>query len=80
MRRCSTASAVSGRVVLLRLDGVVHINWGIHLMTLVFGLLPLAAAVIVLVCDCMFQAGALPLTVGLAWSCRLLRALIFVNI
>ena len=73
------ADALSGRVVLLRSAGVVRINWDIRLLALVFGLFPLAAAIVFLVRDCVLQAGALLLTVGLAWACRLLRALIFAN-
>ena len=80
MRRSSTAAAVSVRVVLLRLDGVVGINCDICLLDLVVGLIPLAAVVIVLVCDRVLQAGALSLTVVLVCACRLLRDLIFVNI
>ena len=51
---------------------MVNINWDIRLLALVFGLLPLAAAVIVIVCDRVLQAVALFLTVGLAWACCLL--------
>ena len=76
-RRCSTAAAFSGRVVLLRLAGVVRINWDIRFLALVFGMLPLADAVIVLVYDRVLRAGALLLTVGIASVCRLLRALLF---
>ena len=80
MRRFSTAATVSGSVILLCLAGVVRINWDIRLLALVFGLLLLAAAVIVFVCDCVLRAGALSLTVGLAWACHILQALIFVKI
>ena len=79
MRRCSTAAAVSGRVVLLCLADMVCINLDICFLGFVFGMLPLAAAVIVFVRNRVFRAGALLLTVGLAWECRLLRALIFYN-
>ena len=40
----------------------------------------LAALVIVFVCDRVLRAGALLLTVGLVWACRILRALCFANI
>ena len=50
------------------------------MLDLVFGLLLLAALVIVLVCDRVLRAGALLLTVGLDWACHLLRALFFANI
>ena len=73
------AAAFSDRVVLLRLAGVVRINREIRLLALVFCLLPLAAVVFVLVCDRVLRAGALLLTAGLAWACRLLRALLFAN-
>ena len=77
LRHSSTAAAVSVRVVLLHLAGVACINCDIHLMNIVVGLVPLAAVVIVLVCDCVLQAGALLLTVGLACMCRLLQAFLF---
>ena len=80
MRCCSTAAAFSDRIVLLRLDGVTRVNWDICLLDLVFGMLLLAASAVVLVCDCVLQAGALFLTVGLVWACCLLRALCFANI
>ena len=79
MRRCSTAAAFSGRVILLRLAGVARVNWDIRFLDTVFGLLPLAASVIVLVCDRVLRSGAMLLTVGLAWACHLLRALCFAN-
>ena len=80
LRRCSTAATFSDRIVLLRLTGVARVNWYIRLLDLLFGLLLLAALDIVLVCDCVLRAGALFLTVGLVWACRLLRALCFANI
>ena len=81
LRRCSTAAVVSVRVLLLRLAGLVCINYDIRLLALVVGLIPLAAAVvIVFVCDRVLQAGALSMTVGLACTCPLLRALLFLNI
>ena len=80
MRRSSTAAAVPDRVVLLRLAGVVHISCDIRLLDLVIGMVPLDAVFIVLVCDYVLGAGALLLTVGLACACRLLQALLFVNI
>ena len=58
----------------------MRMNWYIRLLDLVFVLIPLAAAAIDLVCDRVLWAGALSLTVGLVWACRLLRALLFVNI
>ena len=58
---------------------MVCINLDICFLGFVFGMLPLAAAVIVLVRDCVLRAGALLLTVGLAWACRLLQALLFAN-
>ena len=79
LRRCSTASAYSDCVVLLCLAGVVRINWYIRLLSLVFGLLPLEAIVIVLVRDRVLQAGVLLRTPGLSWVCRLLRALLFAD-
>ena len=78
--RSSTAAAFSVHVVLLRLAGVFRINCHIRFLFIVVGLIPLAAAFIVLVCDHVLQAGALSLTFGLACVCRLLRALLFVNI
>ena len=49
-------------------------------MDLVVSLVWLAAVVIVLFCDRVLRAGALALTVGLDCACRLLQALLFVNI
>ena len=63
------ASPFSDRVVLLRLAGMVRVNWDIHVLALVFGLLPLAAVVIVLVWDRVLQAGALLPTAGPNVSC-----------
>ena len=80
LRRSSTVSTVSVCVVLLRLAGVVRISCDIRLLDLVVGMVPLDAVVIVLVCDYVLGAGALLLTVGLACACRLLQALLFVNI
>ena len=80
LRRSSTAAAVSARVVLLRLAGVVLINCDIRLLDLVVGLVPLAAVVIVLVCDRVLRVGALSLTVGIACVCYLLRSFLFVHI
>ena len=77
LRCSSTAATISVRVVLLRLSGVVRINFDIRFLDLVVGLDPLAAVVIVLICDRVLRAGALSLTVGLACACHLLRALIF---
>ena len=79
MRRCSTAAVFSDCVVLLRLTGVVSINWDICLLDFVFGLLPLAAVIIVLVHDHVLRAGAVLLTAGLSWACCLLRALLLAN-
>ena len=73
-------ATVSVRVVLLHLAGVFHINCDICLLYLVVGMIPLAAAFIFLVFDCVLRAGALLLTVCLAYACHLLRALLFVNI
>ena len=69
------AATFSGRVVLLCLAGVARVNWGICLLDLVFGLLPLAASVIVLVCDCVLRDSVLLLNGSLVWACCLLRAL-----
>ena len=80
LRRCSTAAAFSGSVVLLHLAGMARFNRDIRLLDIVFGLLLLVALVIFLVCDCLLRASALLLTVGIAWACRLLRALFFANI
>ena len=74
MRRSSTASAFSDSVVLLRLAGVARVNWDIRFLYLVFGLLLLAASVIVIVCDCLLRAGDLFLNVDIIWACRHLRA------
>ena len=79
LRRCSTAAVFSDCVVLLRLTGVVSINWDICLLDFVFGLLPLAAVIIVLVHDHVLRAGAVLLTAGLSWACCLLRALLLAN-
>ena len=79
MRRFSTAVALSDRVVLLRLAGVVRINFDIRFLALVFGLLPLAVVAMVIVRDRVMRSGALLLTAGLAWACCLLRALLFAN-
>ena len=78
--RCSMAAAFSDRVILFRLAGEAYVNWDIHLLDLVFGLLLLASSAIVLVCDRVLRAGALLLTIDLAWACRRLRALCFANI
>ena len=80
MRRSSTSAAISVCAVLLRLAGVVRINCDISFMDLVVSLVWLAAVVIVLVCDRVLRDGALVLTVGLDCACRLLQALLFVNI
>ena len=80
MWRCTTVAAFSGRTILLRLAGATRVNWDIRLLDLVFGLLLLAASVIVLVCDRMLRAGALLLTVGIVWACCLLCALCFSNV
>ena len=71
--RSSMAAVCSVCVVLLRLDGVVHINCDSCLLYIVGGLVLLAAVFIVLVCDWVLRAGALFLTIGLACACRLLR-------
>ena len=68
------------RVVLLRLAGVVHINYDSSLLDLVEGLVLLDAVAVVLVFDRVLHAGALSLTVGLACACRLLRTLFLVII
>ena len=68
------------RVVLLRLAGVVHINYDSSLLDLVEGLVLLDAVAVVLVFDRVLRAGALSLTVGLACACRLLRTLFLVII
>ena len=65
---------------LVVLDGVVCINCDSRLLDLVGGLVMLAAVVVVLVCDRLLRAGALSLTVGLAFTCRLLRNLFLVII
>ena len=75
-----TRTTFSDRVVLLRLAGVVRVNWYIRLLDLVFCLRLLAASAIVFVRDRMLRAGALLLTVDLVWECRPLRALCFANI
>ena len=80
MRRCCTAAAFSDCVVLLNLTGVARVNRDIRLLDLVCGLLLMAASTIVILCDRVLQAGALLLTVGLVWACRLLRAFFFANI
>ena len=67
------ATTVYVCVVLLRLSGVVCINCDIRLLDIVVVLFPLAAVVIVLVCDRVLRASALSLTVGLACVCRLMR-------
>ena len=69
------AATFSGRVVLLCLAGVARVNWDICFLDIVFGLLPLAASGIVLVCDCVLRASVLLLNGGIVWACRLLRAL-----
>ena len=71
------AAAFSNSFVLLCLAGVVHVNWDIRLLDLVFGLTLLDASAIVFVCDCVLWAGVLFLTVDLVWACRRLRALCF---
>ena len=68
------------RVVLLRLAGVVHINYDISLLDLVEGLVLLDAVAVVLVFDRVLRAGALSLTVGIACACCLLRTLFLVII
>ena len=73
------SAVFSDRVVLLSLADMVRINWDIRFLDLLFGLIPMAAVVIVLVRDCVLRACALLLTAGLAWACCLLRALIFAN-
>ena len=80
LRRSSTSASFSACIVLLRLAGVVCINSDIRLVDLVVCLVPLTAVVIVLVCDCVLRYGALLLTVVLACACRLLPALLFLNI
>ena len=80
LRRSLTAAAVSFCVVLLRLACVVRINCDILFLDIVVGLVPLAAVVIVLVCDHVFWVSALPLTDGLACACCLLEDFLFVNI
>ena len=74
------AAACSVRIVLLRLDGVVHINCDSSLLNLVDGLVLQDALVVVLVCDQVLHAGALSLTVGLACACLLLWTLFLVII
>ena len=80
LRRCSTAIAFSGCIVLLRLAVVARVNWYMRLLDLVFGLPLLDASAIIFVCDRLLRAGALLLTIDLAWACRRLRALCFANI
>ena len=79
MRHRSTASVFSDHLVLLRFAGVVRINSDIRLLALVFSMLPLASVVIVLVRDHTLRAGTLLLTAGIAWSCCILRDLLFAN-
>ena len=74
------AAACSVHVVLLLLDGVVHINCDSRLLDLVDGLFLLAAVVVVLVCGRVLRAGALLPTVGLACDRHLLRTLFLVII
>ena len=80
MRRCSTATAFSDRVVLLRLASVSRVNWDMRFLDLVFGLPLLDASAIVFFCDHVLRAGALLLTVDLVWACCRLHALCFANI
>ena len=70
----------SVRVVLLRLAGVVRINCNSRLLALVNVLVLLAAGAAALVCNQVLCAGALSLTVGLDYACRLLRILFLVII
>ena len=77
--RCSTAAAVSDRVVLLRFAGVARVNGDMRLLDLVFVLPLLSASAIVFVCDRVLRARALLLTVDLVWACRILRALCFAD-
>ena len=80
MRCCSTAAALSNRVVLLCLAGVARVNWDMRLLDLVFGLPLMAPSAIVFLCDRVLQAGALLLTVDIVWACRRLRSFCFANI
>ena len=80
LRYSSMASICSVCVVLLRLAGVVCINWDIWLLALVDVLVLLSAVAVALVFDWVLRAGALSLTVGLAYACRLLRILFLVII
>ena len=74
------AAACSVCFLLLRLAGVVHINYDSCLMALVDVLVLLATGASALVRDRVLHAGALSLTVGLACACRLLRILVLVII
>ena len=74
------AAVCSFRVVLLCLAGVVHIYCDSRLLDLVDVLVLLAAVFVVLFCDQVLRAGALSLTFGLAYVCRLLRNLFLVII
>ena len=73
-------AACSICVVLLRLACVVRINCDCRLLDHVDGLVLMDAVVVILVCDRVLRAGALPLTVGLACSYRLLWTLYLVII
>ena len=73
-------AACSACVVLLRLAGVVCINYEINFLDIVDSFVLLAAVVVVLVCDRVLQDGVLLPTVGLACACCLLRTLFFVII
>ena len=74
------AAASSVYIVLLQLAGIVRINCNSHLLDLLEAFALLAAVVVVLVCDQVLRAGALSLTFGLAYVCRLLRNLFLVII
>ena len=74
------ASTCSLRVALLRLAGAVHINCDSSFLDLVGGLVLMDAVADALVCDQVFRAGALLLTVGLACACHLIRNLFLVII
>ena len=74
------AAACSVHVVLLRLAGVVCINYESRLLYIVDGLVLLNAVAVALVCDRALRAGALSLTVSMACACRLLQTLFLVII
>ena len=62
------------------MDGIGRINCNSRVLALMGVLVLLAAGAAALVRDQELRAGALSLTVGLAYSCRLLRSLVFLVI